>query len=118
LREDLLGAVPRRGAQNKEERGMKKIECSELGIEDCDFVAKGETAGDVVKEAVEHLRAEHDVDMPDADVILAGKVSQDPLEMVDPAVALVVQRLTDALNIVPAEGAETPKPSIGRTSSR
>lgn len=97
---------------------MKKVGCSELGIQDCDFVAKGETAGDVVKEAVEHLRAEHDIDMPDADVILAGKVSQDPLEMVDPAVALIAQRLTEALNIVPAEGAEAPKPTVGRILSR
>jgi predicted small metal-binding protein len=97
---------------------MKKVECSELGIQDCDFVAEGETAGDVVKKAVEHLRAEHDIDMPDADVILAGKVRQDPLEMVDPAVALIVQRLTEALNIVPAEGAEAPKPTAGRTLSR
>lgn len=97
---------------------MKKIRGSDLGIEDCDFVATGESAGDVVEEVVEHLRAEHDLDLPDADVILAGKLSRDPLEIVDPAVALVVERLTEALNIVPGEGAETPGPSIGRTPSR
>jgi predicted small metal-binding protein len=97
---------------------MKKIECSDLRIKDCDFVAKGETAGDVVEKVVEHLRAEHDLDMPDADAILAGKLSHDSLEIVEPAVALVVERLTEALDIVPAEGAEIPKPSIGRTPSR
>jgi predicted small metal-binding protein len=96
----------------------KEIKGSDLGIEDCDFAARGETAGDVVEEVVEHLRAEHGIDMPDADVILAGGVSDDPLKMVDPAVKVVVERLTDALNIVPAEGPETPKPSIGRTPSR
>jgi predicted small metal-binding protein len=95
----------------------KRIECIELGIKDCDFVASGETAGDVVREVVEHLRAEHDIDMPDADVILAGEVKEDPLELVDPAVKLVVERLTKALNIVPVERPELPEPSIGRTPS-
>jgi predicted small metal-binding protein len=95
-----------------------KVPCSELGIKDCDFVAEGETAGDVVGEVVEHLRAEHDMDMPDADVILAGEVDEGPLKMVSPAVKLVVTRLTEALNIVPAEEPETPKPSVASTPSR
>jgi hypothetical protein len=72
----------------------------------------------VVREVVEHLRAEHDIDMPDADMILAGEVKGDPLEIVDPAVNLVVERLTEALNIVPVEGPEAPKPTIGRTPPR
>ena len=96
----------------------KRIECIELGIKDCDFVAGGETAGDVVREVVEHLRAEHDIDMPDADVILAGEVKEDPLETIDPAVALVVERLTEALNIVPVDEPGIPEPSISRTASR
>lgn len=96
----------------------RKIECRELGIKDCDFVAKGETAGDIVREVVEHLRAEHDIDMPDADVILAGEVDQDPFKMVDRATALVVQRLVEALNIAPSEGPAMPKPPIGRMTSR
>jgi predicted small metal-binding protein len=96
---------------------MKKIEGSELGIKGCDFVATGETAGDVVKAVVDHLRAEHDIDMPDADVILAGELSEEPLEMADPAAKVIVERLAEALDIVPVGEAETPKPSIGRTSS-
>jgi predicted small metal-binding protein len=96
----------------------KSIECIELGIKDCDFVAGGETAGDVVRDVVEHLRAEHDLDMPDADTILAGELKEDPLELVDPSVRLVVERLTEALNIVPVEEPEIPKPSIGKTPSR
>ena len=89
----------------------KRIGCNELGIKDCDFTASGETAGDVVIEVVKHLRAEHDIDMPDTDVILAGKVSQDPTKKkVDPAVALVVDRLIEALNIVPAVAPELQKP--------
>ena len=95
----------------------KRIECSELGIEDCDFAASGETAGDVVREVVAHLRAEHSMDMPDADVILDGEVKEDPLELVDPAVELVVARLTEALNIVPVEEPGIPEPSLGRMPS-
>lgn len=92
-----------------------KIKCTELGIEGCNFVAEGEATGDVVKEVVEHLRAQHDIDMPDADVILAGEKIEEPLKMVDPAVQVVVERLTEALDIVPLEGPDVLRPSIGRT---
>mgnify|MGYP001142071112 CR=1 FL=1 len=92
---------------------MKKIKCSELGVRDCDFIAKGESPGEVVKEVVEHLRAEHDIDMPDADAILAGEVGEEFTEVVDEEVALIVERLTTALNIVPPEEPEQPEPSIG-----
>jgi predicted small metal-binding protein len=92
----------------------KRIKCSELGVKDCDFTVSGETAGEVVGKVVEHLRAEHDIDMPDADVILAGGVRDDPLEKLDPATALVIDRLKEALNIVPPESPETPpRPSVG-----
>jgi predicted small metal-binding protein len=96
----------------------ERIECAELGIEDCNFVASGETDGDVVREVVKHLRTEHDIDMPDADTIMAGELKEEPLEMVDPDVKIIVERLTEALDIVPTEEPEAPKPSIGRTSSR
>jgi predicted small metal-binding protein len=96
----------------------KTIKGSELGVKDCDFNARGETAGDVVRELVDHLRDEHAIDMPDADVILAGELSGDPREKVDPAVALIIKRLTNALNIVPSEGTQTPRPSASRSPSK
>ena len=96
----------------------KHIDCSELGINDCDFTAVGETASEVVRQVVEHLRAEHDIDMPDPDAIMAGEMEEDPLEIVDPAVALVVERLTKALDIVPLERPDMPTPSVGRAPSR
>jgi predicted small metal-binding protein len=96
----------------------KRISCSELGISDCDYTASGEAAGDLVKEVVEHLRKEHDLDMPDADVIMAGEVKEDPLDLVDPAVVLVVERLIEALNIVPPMGPKSTTVPIGRTRSR
>lgn len=82
----------------------KEVKLSELGIEGCNFTAKGETAGDVVKIAVEHLRSDHDMDMPDAKTILTGELTKDPLEPVDPAITLIVERLLNSLDIVPPEG--------------
>ena len=91
----------------------------ELGVADCDFEASGETAGDVVREMVDHLRSEHDIDMPDADVILAGKVSEEPLAVDEPGPALVVERLISKLDIMPPEdsGPEIVKPIIPRLTN-
>jgi len=121
----LLSKLPRgmklwKGKQNNQETHImtKRIKCSELGVKDCDAVVSGETAGDVVAEVVNHLRAEHDIDMPDADVILKGEVTEDPLDVVDPAVALIVERLTEALSLSPLERPTVPRPSIGRTTPR
>ena len=96
---------------------MKKIKCSELGVRDCDFVAKGESPGEIVKEVVEHLRAEHDIDMPDTDTILAGEVGEEFTEVIGEEVTLIVERLTTALNVVPPEESEPPEPSIGTMPS-
>jgi predicted small metal-binding protein len=96
---------------------VKKIKCSELGVRDCDFVAKGESPGEIVKEVVEHLRAEHDIDMPDTDTILAGEVGEEFTEVIGEEVTLIVERLTTALNIVPPEESEPPEPSIGTMPS-
>lgn len=49
-----------------------EIRMSDLGIAGDDAVFSGTTPGDVVEQVVGHLRSEHDVDMPDADDILAG----------------------------------------------
>jgi predicted small metal-binding protein len=92
----------------------KKIKCSELGFQNCDFVAEGETAGDVVREIVEHLRSEHDIDLPDAEVILKGKMTESLFEQADKATQLVITRLTEKLNIDSSpEDPKPPKPVIG-----
>lgn len=95
----------------------KRISCSELGVKDCEFTASGETVEDVVEEMVEHLRDTHDMDMPDADAIMTGKVGEGPLESMDDASGLVVQRMIEKLNILPDEESDLPKPTIGRTSN-
>lgn len=96
----------------------KEIKCSDLGVVGCDFVARGEAAGDVVKQVVEHLGSEHDMDMPDADAILKGEVSDDPQLRHKKDVLLVVERLREALDIVPLEEPEPPRPTIGKTTAQ
>jgi predicted small metal-binding protein len=96
----------------------REIKCSELGIEGCDFTASGEAAGDAVVEMVEHLRAEHDLDMPDAEDILAGDAGKDPFTLPSPAAQLATERLRESLNIVPLEGPDLPTPAVGDLPSR
>jgi predicted small metal-binding protein len=77
---------------------MKEVQCSEdLRIEGCDFAARGETPGEAAEEMVEHLRETHDLDMPDAEAIMEGKI--DEARMMDEETETVVERLREALGI-------------------
>ena len=96
----------------------KKITGSELGIQDCDFTAHGETASDVVGQVVEHLRTEHGIDMPDAELIMSGDLNQSIMPPTDPGVEMIVDRLKETLNIVPPGSATEARPAIGRTPTR
>ena len=91
---------------------MAKITCEELGILGCDETFTGTSPGDVVREVVEHLRTHHDMDMPDADTILEGDLTENPLDTVDPDVALVITRLREKLNLMPSESQELIVPPI------
>jgi predicted small metal-binding protein len=74
---------------------MREIRCGEdLGIADCDFVARGEAPGEIMHEMVEHLREEHDMDLPDAEAILQGDVDETD---VDDKIWMVVRRLREDL---------------------
>lgn len=87
---------------------MIEVRGEDLGIADCDFVAQGEDAKTVVDQMVAHLEDEHDIDMPDAEVIL-GDYPDIPnliktLERVfsgepDEETQMVVRRLREALDI-------------------
>jgi len=89
---------------------MIRIHCSELGIADCDWVASGETPGDLVRDVVAHLGDDHGVDMPDAETILEGNYIEDPvMGDKDEGAAIIVRRLREALNIEPrVEGLDAP----------
>ncbi len=96
----------------------KEISCNKLGVENCDYVAEGETAGDVVTDMVKHLRARHGIDMPDEEVIISGKTRESILEQVDPQVKLIVKRLQEQLDMIRGQDFESsdetvPKPFSG-----
>lgn len=85
---------------------VREIRCDQdLGIQDCSFVARGATPGDVVEHMVEHLRQNHDLDTPEADEILEGDYN---LQLLDDGVRLVIERLNQALDIEPLDEGTDP----------
>lgn len=80
-----------------------KIDCQSLGVEDCDLVVSGETPGEVVRKIVDHLETEHDIDMPDPDLILRAKFVRTAIAEIDPDALIIVKRLREKLNIGTAE---------------
>jgi predicted small metal-binding protein len=86
-----------------------KVTGQELGVVDCDVVFEGKTAGDVVEQAVEHLRSEHGIDMPDPDEILKGTIGTMPGDETSDEAMLVVQRLREYLDI----DTDTGQPGLG-----
>lgn len=49
-----------------------RLSMADLGIADDSAVFEAPSAGELVEQIVDHLRDEHDINMPDADVIMAG----------------------------------------------
>ena len=47
-----------------------KIGCRELGILDCSFTANGEDTRQVAEQMIEHLRSQHQIEMPDVEYVL------------------------------------------------
>ena len=87
---------------------MIEVRGADLGIANCDFVAQGEDARTVVAQMVDHLEEEHDIDMPDPDVILGDYPDTTTLLEIlnevfsgrqDEETELVVRRLRQALNV-------------------
>lgn len=82
---------------------MKELRCSELTVADCDYVARGETTGDVLEDIIEHLDEEHDVELPDAEDIIDDAVDEDEL---DGEARVIVNRIQERMAIAEAGGAE------------
>jgi predicted small metal-binding protein len=49
---------------------MKELRAGDLGIANCDYIARGEDSRALVKDLISHLRKEHNLKMPSPDVIL------------------------------------------------
>jgi len=78
-----------------------QVTCDEdLRIAGCDLVVEGEAPGDVAERVVRHLREEHDIDMPDAESIVAGDFDE---EVLDKEVRTVTRRLREALALPEGE---------------
>ena len=94
---------------------MKEIKGGDLGVVDCDYVARGEDAKAVVEDMVAHLEEEHDIDMPDPEVILDPDRKEGVLTKIADALAggrdrgteLLIQRLRTALDIKTEDGTRT-----------
>jgi predicted small metal-binding protein len=93
-----------------------KIGCHQLGIENCDWVAQGETDEDVVQDVVQHLEKEHHLKMPRVSVILSGRVrdKSDLGEDEYEDVVTIIQRLNEVLDIEPYEDSTHSTPIVSR----
>jgi predicted small metal-binding protein len=91
----------------KEVKMVEELRGTQLGIADCGFVAQG-SPGEIVRRFVEHLRAEHEIDMPDVEEILKGKVGEDDVVKgkIDRGAWIVTQRLQEELDIRPPKSEE------------
>lgn len=93
---------------------MISLSDRELGIANCDYVATGETVGDVVEDMVEHLEDEHDVDMPSVESILDAEGSMHIADLgldfdLSEEAALLVRRIRTEMNLIDEEtGDDTP----------
>lgn len=87
---------------------MKELSGEDLGVAGCDFVARGEAAGEVVELMVEHLQDEHGIDMPEPTVILDTYADEASLFAklaevfggdTDKQTELLVQRIREELHL-------------------
>ena len=94
---------------------MRRIHCSELGIANCDWVASGETPGDVIDEVVAHVRDLHGIDMPDTETILEGDYVENPvLDDAEAGAVLIIRRLRETLGLGPRADEVDAWPTTGR----
>lgn len=98
----------------------RELQCSEFGITDCDFVARGETSRDVVRGFVEHFWREHNIAIRDADVVLDEAISEAPVLDSDfgKDVLLVITRPRETLDVDPTHGPTRKRPTLGETLPR
>ncbi|MHB0859025.1 MAG: DUF1059 domain-containing protein [Anaerolineae bacterium] len=54
-----------------------ELKCADLGIAGCNTVFHGETPAEAIEELRKHLKAEHDVNLPEADIILKAEPNWD-----------------------------------------
>jgi hypothetical protein len=75
---------------------MPKLSGEDINVSGCTYTAEGETAGEVLRATVEHLKQEHDMDLPDAGLILRNEVEENGL---DHGTRLVLKRIRERLQL-------------------
>lgn len=106
-------------ALRKEIDMAMELHCKDLGITDCNWMAKGETPADIVEQVVQHLEKDHGMDMPEPKTILEGKVTDQLLPVdVDDSVKMVVKRMQEALEILPLDVPTDAAPAISKVTTR
>lgn len=81
----------------------------DLGVAECDLVARGETPAEVIEQVVKHFHEEHFVDLPDPDVLLQDQVDRSGLPE---RKRLIVARLRETLGIGPVWPTEEGEPQF------
>ncbi len=59
---------------------MPRLTGEDINVNGCSYTAEADTPGDVLRLMVEHLNAEHDMRLPDADTLLAWEEDDDRLD--------------------------------------
>jgi predicted small metal-binding protein len=90
---------------------MIEVHGKDLGVSGCIYNARGETAEDVMGDMFEHLRKDHDMDMPTVEEVLEDKTAPEKaLDLYrggvvegglppDEGVRLVISRLMERLDL-------------------
>jgi len=93
--------------------------CLDLRVHDCEGVAAGATAADIVEEVSRRLRKEKGIKLPATQVILEDGGIDDPMgTTMDPAAATIVRRLREALNLQGNTSTPDAGPAISRVTGR
>jgi predicted small metal-binding protein len=96
----------------------RELSCNALGVANCDYVARGESAADVVEAMVNHLEDKHGIDMPDIEDIMQGTDHAGVFEERDPAANLMVRRMRETLNLQDENIDDGPEPGVAKPLPR
>lgn len=86
---------------------MPTLAGRELNVTGCTFVAEGETAADILQQMIEHLEEEHELQLPNAEAILSGKVEETDLTH---GSRLVLERIRERLDLTDKGSSSPPSP--------
>jgi len=84
---------------------MPKLTGADINVSGCSFTAEADTAGEVLRRMVEHLRSEHDIQLPDPETILGWDEDETQL---DRGARLALRRMRERLGLT-KKGLDEPK---------